>query len=114
MGKGKEPISVRHYIYYTPLHTWGGEKPGGQEVTDRNPAITEADMTPEEAKDKVTWRGKKILEKPELYPAGLKGSYINTHKSARNKEYTYDEFNRKFRKNDFYKVVTKGHKLENP
>lgn len=112
-SKGKTE-DVRHYIYKTPLYSWGEEAPGGQEVIDSNPAITEADMTPEEAKREVTWKGKHILRGPSLYPSGLKGTYVNTHKTAPGKEYTYDEFNRKFRKSDFYKVVTKEKKLESP
>lgn len=109
-----KPEEIKHYIYKTPLYPWGEEAPGGQEVIDSDPAITRADIAPNEAKRLVKLKDKKILEKPDLYPVGLEGTYINTHKSAPGKEYTYDDFNRKFRKSGFYKVITKTHKLENP
>lgn len=107
--KGKI-AEVKHYVYKTPLFAWGAEAPGGQEVIDADPAITEADITIDEAKRNMP----NVLSGPELYPAGLKGTYVNTHRTATGKDYTYDEFNRKFRRSDFYKVVTKTHKLENP
>lgn len=109
-NKNGKPVEVKHYTYETPLYPWGTRAPGGQEVVDADPDITEVDMTPEEAQRAMPT----ILRKPDLYPTGLKGFYVNTHKSAPNKEYTYEEFNRKFRKSDFYKVVTKSKKLENP
>jgi len=99
-----------HYIYKTPLYAWGLRAPGGQEVLDAKEAVTEEDVTPDEAQRGLA----KYLRKPELYPAGLKGTYINNHKSARGKKYPYDVFNRKFRKSDFYKVVSKSKKLVNP
>lgn len=114
LGPKDSPTEIKHFIYKTPLYSWGEEAPGGQEVVDSDPDITKADMTPEEAKREVTWRGKHILRGPDLYPVGLEGVYINTHKSAPGKEYTYDDFNKKFRKSGFYKVVSKSKKLENP
>lgn len=114
LGSDAKERDIKHYVYKTPLYSWGEEAPGGQEVVDSNPDITEVDLTPEEAKREITWRGKHILRGPEIYPAGLEGIYINTHKSAPGKEYTYDKFNKKFRQSDFYKVVSKSKKLENP
>lgn len=107
--KGKL-VKAHHYIYKTPLWPWGDESPGGQEVVDANPKITEIDLSPEEVKRGLP----KILRGPNLYPPGLQGFYVNTHKSAVGKEYTYGDFDKKFRKSGFYKVITKSKKEENP
>lgn len=102
--------TVHHYIYKTPLYPWGERAPGGQEVVDADPRITEVDLLPQEAERVLP----KYLKDLKLYPPGLVGIYVNTHKSAPGKKYPYAEFNRKFRKSGFYKVVTKSHDLENP
>lgn len=106
--KDGKPVSIKYYKYVTPLYPWGEEAPGGQEVLDADPKITEADMTPEEAKRAL----RKYLSKPDLYPRGLSGYYINTKEGE--KAYTYEKFNKKFRQSGFYKYVTRTHKLETP
>lgn len=100
----------KHFIFRTPLYPWGVEAPGGQEVLSGEKFLTEKSVTPDEAKRNLI----KYLAKPELYPAGLHGTYINIHKSAPGKKYPFAEFDRKFRKSGFYKVVSKEKELKNP
>jgi|GEM_PF-6232489 len=108
-------LDAHHFVYKTPLYPWGTEAPGGQEVVDANPDVTEIDLTPmEAARYLARYKGNPLLEGPNLYPLGLKGFYVNIHRSVGKKKYPYDVFNRKFRNSGFYKVVTKGHELENP
>lgn len=105
--------AIKHYVYKTELYPWGLGSPGGESIEGTD------EITPDELKRALIYNGKKILENPEIYPQGLHGTYVNTHKTAPmgkygGHAYTYDEFNRKFRKSEFYKVVTRDLKQESP
>jgi len=102
-----------HYIYELPITPWGlRDVKGTAEVSDADPNITEADITPSEVEKIFS----KIVKKPLLYPPGLRGYYINTDKSdpEEGKKIPYAKFDQKYRKSGFYKVVSKTKKLENP
>jgi hypothetical protein len=108
----------KHYKYRTPLWAYGDEAEGDQTVVDSEN---------EETKDLSLDQVKDSLKKYRMvYPAGLSGFYYNVPESLAKskfdvdqwiragKKYTFSDFDKKFRKSGFYKLVNKGKKLENP
>jgi len=113
----------KHYKYQTPLWAYGEEASGDQSILEFD--LNSKELT--ETKDFSIDQAKNLLKKYRtIYPEGLSGFYynvpeqfakgkVNIDQWARyGKKYTYGDFDKKFRKSGFYKVVGKDKELQNP